>query len=90
VAIKHGLEISNSNDAGNSDIYFRNYISEEPCYRPVKVLCEKVDIWPDYWAASLALPGARFRLSPNSNKRELAAKLRARSHVHTVSERTLS
>src|ERR1700694_3514801 len=37
----------------------------------------------------LALPGARFRLSPNSTNRELATKPCARSHVHIVSERTL-
>src|SRR5205807_2301287 len=35
----------------------------------------------------LALPGARFRLSPNSTNRERATKPCARSHVHTVSER---
>jgi len=33
----------------------------------------------------LALPGARFRLSPNSTNRERATKPCARSHVHTVS-----
>jgi hypothetical protein len=45
------------------------------CFLPNAVLRERIDIWPDNWAASPRIAGARFSLSPNSSE-GIAAKSR--------------
>jgi hypothetical protein len=45
------------------------------CFLPNAVLDQRIDIWPDNWAASPRIAGARFSLSPNSSegdRREIA------------------
>src|SRR5262249_34845056 len=47
----------------------------------------RIDIWPDYWAASPRTVGRTFRLSPNSKTRERATIHVASNPSVPVSER---
>jgi len=42
------------------------------CHFVAETLPMRIDIWPDYWAASPRTVGRTFRPSPNSKNRERA------------------
>jgi len=57
---------------------------------PVKCYMQSIDIWPDNWAASPRIAGARFSLSPNSSKWDRPRNRAADPNVHTVSEKEIT